>query len=164
MKLATLALLWAAIASGQALSFSPQGGDKLTLWAVSGCPARAVPSAALWALAIKHGVTPITNATAAEILSQRSPWARAVRAAGWVSAGGAALTGFDIIKTKPQVVTAFAVGGALILALLPLAQREVPQVDSAAGRSLMVDVDGCGVASFYALPSNMAAFRDEVPR
>ena len=73
------------------------------------------------------------------------------------------MTGFDVIKTRPQVVTAFAVGGAVILVLLPLAEREIPQVDPSAGGPLMIGPDGCGSTSFYSAPSGVAGFNEVLP-
>ena len=71
---------------------------------------------------------------------------------------------FDVIKANTQVQTSFVIGGALIAVLLPLAQREVPQVDPAMGQSLRLDTDGCGATSFYAFPSNVAGFNEALAR
>jgi len=83
-----------------------------------------------------------------------------VRIAGFASAGGAELTGFDVVEARPQVVAGLAVGGTLLVVLVPMAQKEVPVVDQSFGRDLLVGVDGCGTTYFYAFPSKVVQFSE----
>lgn len=163
-----LLLTWLGIGMlfSQTLAFSPQGAvpgtKKVETWAVSGCPNKAVSITVLYAIASQHGIPWITPKTAGEVVSKKSTWGRVVRVTGFVAAAGGALMTFDVIKAKPQITTGFVIGGALITVLLPLAQKEVPQVDPAIGQSLKLDTDGCGVTGFYAYPSNVAGFNEMV--
>ena len=163
-----LFLLGVLTASAQSLTFSPQGAvagtRKVEVWAVSGCPVKAVSITVIYAIASQHGIPWITPKTAAEMLGKKAGWSRMVRVTGFAAAGGSALMPFDVIKAKPQIATGFVIGGALITVLLPLAQKEVPQVDSAMGQALKLGVDGCGETGFYAYPSKVTGFNEAMYR
>lgn len=164
VRLVLFALLGTA-ASAQMLTFSPQGGGKVVVWTVSGCTSRAVPISQIYIMASLHGIPWMTSKTAGEIFAKKSGWSRAVRVAGFLSAGGAVVAGSDWVKAKPQLTTALAIGGTVLVVLVPLAQREIPKIDPDIGQPLMLSVDGCGTTSFYAFPSNIAGFSEViVPR
>lgn len=158
-------ILFAALLSpalGQTLSFSPQGGSRVAIWAVSGCVPKPVPIAAIYAIATRHGINWLTPQTAAAIYRKRSPWSRAVRIAGFAAAGGSALMSMDVVQASRSIQTGLLIGGTLLTVLMPLAQREVPTVDPTVDLPLLLGPDGCGQTSFYALPSNVAAFVEEM--
>lgn len=167
MRLAALCVLTALTASGAEviITFAPQGNvtSRVALWQVSACPGKAVPAATIYALATHRGIPWISPATADELFRRKSPWSRAVKAAGFLSAGGAVVTGSDWVKAKPQWTAGLAVGGAVLVVLVPMAQREIPRVDPAVGGPLLVGMDGCGQASFYATPSSVAGFNEVLP-
>ena len=147
------------------ITFSPQGDitSKVSLWSARACPPKAVSITMIYALASHRGIAWMEPATAQRLFERKSIWSRIVRMTGFASAGGGALMTFDVVKASPQIQTAMLIGGALITVLLPLAAREVPRVDPYVGRSLMIDVDGCGQASFYAAPSNVVGFNEVLP-
>lgn len=166
MRLALLLILGAlSFQAETVITFAPQGAitSRVSMWSVAGCPAKAVPASVVYALATHRGIPWISPKTAGELFTKKSAWSRTVKAVGWISAGGAVLVGSDWVKAKPQWTTALAVGGAVILVLLPLAAKEVPTVDPAAGGPLMLGADGCGTTSFYAAPSNVAGFNEVLP-
>lgn len=157
-----------AVLLGQSLTFAPQGSvagtKKVETWAVSGCPNKAVSITVIYAIASQHGIPWITPKTAGEIFSKKSAWSKVVKGAGFLSAGGAIVTGSEWVKASPQWTYGFALGGGVLIALVPLAQKEVPQVDSAVGQALKLGSDGCGETSFYAYPSRVAGFNEAMYR
>ncbi len=166
MRALILILLGALTASGETvLTFSPQTNvtSRVALWSVAGCVPRAVSAATIYAVATRHNIPWVSPKSAEELFAKKSAWSRTVKIAGWLSAGGAALTGFDVVKAKPQIVAGLAIGGAVITVLLPLAAKEIPSVDPNVGQSLKLDTDGCGVTFFYAAPSNVAGFNEILP-
>lgn len=146
------------------ITFAPQGEitSRVNLWSARACPPKAVSITMVYALASHRGIPWIEPATAERLFQKKSIWSRIVRVAGFAAAGGGALMTFDVVKASPQVQTGMLIAGALITVLLPLAAREVPKVDPNVGRSLMLDVDGCGQALFYAAPSSIAGFNEVI--
>lgn len=167
VKLPAICVLTALVASGAevVITFAPQGNvtSRVALWSCTACPGKAVPASVILSLATHRGIPWISPATADELFRRKSVWSHAVKAAGFLSAGGAVVTGSDWVKAKPQWTAGLAVGGAVLVVLVPMAQREIPRVDPAVGGPLMVGTDGCGQASFYATPSNVAGFNEVLP-
>ena len=159
MRLLTILLL-ACSAWGQAtLSFSPQyEGKHLDKWAVAGCPSKPMSIASIYAIASAHGITWLTPATAAAILSHKTVIGRLVRGGGYAAAGASALVGMTVIKASVGVFTGLTIAAALINTLMPLAEKDVPAVDPAAGQPLSLGPDGCGATVFYSQPSPVGAF------
>jgi hypothetical protein len=167
VKLAAFAFLGAALASGAEtiITFATQGNvtSRVAVWSARACPPKAVSITVIYAIASYRGIPWMEPKTAQRLIEKKSIWGRIVRWTGFASAGGGALMTFDVIKASPQIQTAFVIGGALITVLLPLAQREVPQVDPTVGGPLMLSTDGCGETSFYAFPSSVTGFNEVLP-
>jgi len=156
-----LALCWPLVAQMGSLDFAPQGGGKkAVVWAVSGCLTKSVPVATIYHLATVHGIAWLTPKAAGDILATKTFWGRAYRWTAFASAGASGLIALNVIKTNPQILAAVTAGSALLNLFVPLAQKQVPAVDPAAGQSLNVGPDGCGTALFYALPSAVGPFAE----
>jgi len=167
VKLAAICILTAMAASGAdvIVTFAPQENitSRVALWTVAACPAKVVSITTVYALATHRGIPWITPRTASELFRRKSAWSLAAKVAGYLSAGGAVVTGSDWVKAKPQWTASLAIGGAVLVVLVPMAQKEIPIIDPSVGQSLMLNVDGCGITSFYATPSNIAGFNEVLP-
>jgi hypothetical protein len=160
MRLLITTLLVCSLALAEStLSFSPQIREKhLYLWAVSGCPPKPLPIGAIYAIASQHGITWLSPATAAQILSHKTVIGRVVRIGGYGAAAGGALVGMTVIKASVSIFTGLTIAAAVVNTLMPLAQKDVPTVDPSAGQPLALGPDGCGATMFYSLPSSVVAF------
>jgi hypothetical protein len=166
MRTLVLLILGAWMVDAETIvTFAPQGAitSKVDLWSVTACAPKAVSITTIYALATHRSVPWMVPATAERLFQKKSIWSRIVRVAGFTAAGGGALMTFDVIKASTQVQTSMLIGGALITVLLPLAAKEIPQVDPNVGQPLKLDTDGCGQTSFYAAPSNVAGFNEVLP-
>lgn len=65
---------------------------------------------------------------------------------------------FRVIEANPTAQASMLIGGALINVLVPLAKKEVPELDPGIGEPLRIGPDGCGTTFFAALPSAIAPF------
>ena len=160
MRLLILPVLACSLGWGQAsLTFSPQiRGKHLDLWAVAGCPSKAMPIGAIYALASSHGIVWLTPATATAILSHKTVIGRIVKIGGYGAAAGGALVGMTVIKASVSIFTGLTIAAAVVNTLMPLAQKDVPTADPGAGQPLSLGPDGCGATMFYAWPSTAPGF------
>lgn len=167
MKLAAIAFLGATLASGAEIiiTFAPQGPvtKAVALWSARACPGKAVSITTVYALASHRGIPWMEPETAERLLARRSWQGRAVRIAGYAAAGAAFFLTAGTVKASPQVQAGVGSLAGLINVLAPLAAKDAPRVDPSVGRSLLVDMDGCGVARFYAFPSSIAGFNEILP-
>jgi len=167
MKLVLLAMLGVVLtpAAEVIVTFAPQENitSRVALWTVAACPSKAISITTVYALATHRGIPWITPRTASELFRRKSAWSLAAKVAGYLSAGGAVVTGSDWVKARPQWTASLAIGGAVLVVLVPMAQKEIPIIDPSVGQSLMLNVDGCGITSFYATPSNIAGFNEVLP-
>jgi hypothetical protein len=158
----SLILFFAAAAAlaAQQLTFSPQGGSKVSTWAVTGCAPKAIPVAQIYAIATAHGITWLVPSVAGDQMSKRTLAGKIVRIGTFVAAGASALLTLKVVQANAAIVAGVTSGGGFLGSLLPLASQQVPKPDSAAGADLAIATSGCGAMTFYAVPSKIGAFTE----
>lgn len=144
------------------VTFAPQGNitSRVALWQVSGCPVKVVPISTLYALATHRGIPWITPKTADELFQKKSWQSYAVKAAGYLSGGGAVVTGSKWVEAKPQITAGLAIGATVLVVFVPMIQKDIPRIDPEVGKPLIPDV--CQT-SFYAKPSGVLGFNEVLP-
>ena len=159
-RLVLLAFFSLGMAAAQTLMFAPQVAlsQGVTLWAVTGCPAKPVPISRVYQIATEHGLTYLTPGSAAVQVNRQSVWSRIVKYGGFAAAGASALLSWKVIEAKLQWQQAMQGAGGFLNILLPLVKQQVPVLDSAVGSALLVDTTGCGQTMFYATSAGKGAF------
>lgn len=162
MRPLILFFLLATILAAQQLTFSPQGGRKVETWAVMGCAPKAVPVAKIYQIATAHGIKWLVPAEASQIMATKTFWGHAVRIATFAAAGASGLLTLNVVKASASITAGVTSGSGFLSSLLPLAQQQIPKVDSSAGADLAIASSGCGAMTFYSLPSKVAGFTETI--
>lgn len=151
MKKLVLFLACSISLMAQTLAFSPQGGKKVQEWIVVGCGVKPLPASQIYTIATSKGIPWLVPEKALELLKKKTIKGRLCTYIGWGAAGTSLIMGLDFVKARPEIETGVGMGSTFFNALVPFATRNVPTIDSNAGKGLTIGPDGCGQASFYAV-------------
>jgi hypothetical protein len=172
---AALALASAGRGSAQQLTFSRQvvigKRQPLELWFVSGSATGSRPpsTAAVYQIAMKHGVSFLDETVAEYRLNLKENRSLAARLFSWGSyfeLGATEMVNLHVIQANSQVSIALNVAMGIVNALLPSVQKSVPAPDPSvlvgAGK-LVMDAEGSVSGLFWAEQSTVQGFVDTAP-
>jgi hypothetical protein len=176
--------VWLLLALGLALS-TPGRAQQLTfarqvvygkcqpieLWAVTGTAVGSRPPniAAVYQIAMKHGVSFLDDTVAQYRLTIKENRSLAARLFSWgtyFELGATELVNLHVIQANSQVSIGLNVAMGLVNALLPAVQKSIPAPDPLVlvrTGSLVMDAQGSISGLFWADRSGVAGFIDTVP-
>jgi hypothetical protein len=145
--------------------------QSLELWAVSGTTAGPRPPAiaAVYQIAMKHGVSFLDDTVAQYKLTLKENRSLAARLFTWgtyFEVGATELVNLRVIQTNSQVSIGLNVAMGLVSALLPALQKNIPTPDPSVlvrTGSLVLDAQGSISGLFWAEHSNVQGFIDTLP-
>jgi hypothetical protein len=159
----------------QELTFARQAvigkRQPIELWAVTGTAngSRPPATAAVYQIAMKHGVSFLNETVAQYRLNLKENRSLAARLFTWGSyfeLGATELVNLHVIQANSQVSIALNVAMGIVNALLPTVQKSIPAPDPSVlvrTGSLILDAEGSVSGLFWAEQSGVQGFVDSVP-
>jgi len=144
----------------------------MQLWAVTGTVpvgARPPAAAAVYAVAMSHGVSYIDSTVALSRINARERRSLAARMFAWggyFETGATVMVNLRVIAASSQVSIGLNVAMSIVNSLLPAIQKDIPIPDPsivAKTGSLLMDGEGTISGLFWAEPSQVAGFTDTLP-
>jgi hypothetical protein len=143
----------------------------LELWFVSGIASGSLPpaTAAVYQLAMKHGVSFMDDTVAEYRLNLKENKSLAARLFAWGSyfeLGATEMVNLHVIEANSQVSIALNVAMGIVNALLPSVQKSIPAPDPSVlvrTGKLVMDSQGSVSGLFWAEQSSVQGFIDTVP-
>jgi hypothetical protein len=172
---AALALASAGRGSAQQLTFARQvtvgKHQPLELWYVSGSANGSLPpaTAAVYQIAMKHGVSFLDETVAEYRLNLKQNRSLAARLFSWGSyfeLGATEMVNLHVIQANSQVSIALNVAMGIVNALLPSVQKSIPASDPSVlvrTGTLVMDSQGSVSGLFWAEQSSVQGFIDTAP-
>ncbi|HLI82834.1 MAG TPA: hypothetical protein VKV17_02900 [Bryobacteraceae bacterium] len=173
--LAALALALASRGSAQQLTFARQvvvgKRQPLELWFVTGSAngSRPPSTAAVYQIAMKHGVSFLDETVAQYRLNLKENRSLAARFFSWGSyfeLGATELVNLHVIQANSQVSIGLNVAMGIVNALLPSVQKSIPSPDPSVlvrTGKLVMDAQGSVSGLFWAEQSGVRGFVDTAP-
>lgn len=129
MRFFALLIASVAICAAQTITFSPSlDTPSYTAWSVTACGAQDLPAGQIYQNMVAHGVTPLLNVQALDLLTQaqkKSFWSKAYTYGTYALAGATALMNLKVVQANPNWIKALNVADGALTTIIPFAQKNV---------------------------------------